>query len=259
MAPKIVAHLEKMNSIYVFRQKTLRMIIIAGTAILIGAFVWSFAGVVAYTSSARQHAELLAKLNKLVDYGKSVPTLDNIRELQKDTVTLQSHFDELESTLGRDAGGRIETAMQFKGELLKAQRSVLAKARERGVSVPEHIGIEEFIGKRIPQESDVPKLGGGIRKVKAILESLIDSGIVTISQVARVDDTPVKADAGDAAAFYIDHGFDVRFEASQDVLLKAVTAIMSSKEFLVIRNIEVRRLGDQKYAVRMIVSGIEFL
>lgn len=254
----IKKHLEKLNRIYLFPRKTLTSLCAGSTVLLLIVGIWALTGLAKERASKRQYRELMARLNALVDYGKKVPTLDNLRELQKDTVLLESHFNELEKTLGRKKE-RIATAMEFKGELLRAQRAVLAKAQERGVQIPEHIGNEEFTGKKIPDESEVPKLAGEVVKIKALLDILMDDGVTVINNVARLGVAQVKADPNDKDFFYNDHKIELRFEASQDILMQVIKHIMASKEFYVIRGIEVKYVAESKYAVRMIVSGIEYL
>jgi len=250
--------LERINRIYIFDHKTLMSICAIASALLLVFGIWTLTGVAKVRASKKQYRELMTKLNALVDYGKKVPTLDNLRELQKDTVVLESHFNELEKTLGKKKD-KIRTAMEFKGELLRAQRAVLAKAQERGVNLPEHIGNQEFIGKKIPDESEVPRLAGSIAKIKALLEILMDEGVTAIDHVARAGVAQVKEDPKDSDFFYNDHQIELRFEASQDILMQVVNRLIASKEFFVIRGVEVRYIADSKYVVRMVVSGIEFL
>jgi hypothetical protein len=254
----VIKSLEQLNRIYVFKRKTLMSLCAGASVVLLVIGVWTLTGVAKNRASKNEYRGLLARLNVLVDYGKKVPTMDNLRELQKDTVVLRSHYEELEKALGKKKG-RAATAMEFKGDLLRAQRVVLAKARERGVTIPDHIGVEEFIGKKIPDESEVSKLAGGIPAIKTLLDILMDGGVTTIGNVARLGVTQVKADPKDTGYFYNDHKIELRFESSQDMLIKVINSIITSKEFYVIRGVEVKCIAESKYAVRMVVSGIEFL
>ncbi|MFC2149541.1 hypothetical protein ACFLQ8_02455 [Candidatus Auribacterota bacterium] len=255
MVHKILHHI---NRIYIFKRNVL-IVIVACAVVIFSAFAYfTLKAVNKKNASYKKYNEQLSRLNSAVDFGKNMPTINALRALEGDRYELEKYFKELENVLGKGRKSTIRNPVEFKGELLRTRRHLLGMAHSLRITIPDDIGFGEYIGQKIPSSGEIPILAAQIGKIRALIVILLKGGVQTLNSVTRLTAAGHKAEKKDKTDFYIDYKFEVSFESSQEVLIDILESLRRSGQFFIIRDINVKKISDDKFAVRMVISGLVF-
>ncbi|MDP8263632.1 MAG: Amuc_1100 family pilus-like protein [Candidatus Ancaeobacter aquaticus] len=256
---KIIGSVKDINRIYIFKKKTLIAILVVGALIMSISIYYALSGLNMKKNSCKEYDRLFDRLNTVVDFGKSIPTIDALRTLESDKVVLKKQFKELEKSLSKGKPPTVSDPMEFKGKLLKLRRYYLDKSIKTGVKIPDGIGFGEFIGKKIPAYKEIPVLSDQLDKISILLNIVMINGVREILSVSRHGVSPQKVTPKDTSYFYNEYKFEVEFESDQQALVDILSALMTAKEFFVVRNINVKYVSESKYVIKLVISGLVFL
>jgi hypothetical protein len=77
----------------------------------------------------------------------------------------------------------------FKEAVRRARDEIYSESTNLNVEIPEEIGFAEYLGEKVPEQAELPRLASQLAIVKDVLDVLLSNRVRTISTVERSVDS----------------------------------------------------------------------
>lgn len=241
---------------------TIKRWILAGFAV--GFLILMFVVWMAQVASSRQKAaqaqwqEKITLIRALTKNGTWIPSLELWRGLERHSQTFTDQWDALLACLKKSEHiSSYANALEFKGDLFKMQRNLLAHAQALSIEIPPDIGFKQYTGKEIPPTSELATLSYELVMIKDFLELLMDCPVAQVKELER-GPAGQRSIRKDEAPLYHDFSFTVRFHCSTQAFQKFLKQLLAPGSFFVMENLEVRWRSANALEVVGTVRAITF-
>lgn len=223
---------------------------IVGTLCLIMALVTMNTKV----NAMREHKKIVNQWNMQLANLKVVPTPENIFLMQKEYKWLVNTEEELKQLLSKRKIQYTElTPLQFKEELLDTQVKLKQLADIQGCKLQGDLGFSEFSAGGIPEAKDVILLTKQLKVINELVNLLLKNRVAEISSITRFPEVYYNE-----ANLYQEVTFRVVICCTLEGLLKVLVDITNVPYVLVVRNLKIDKLDENKVNVEMLIGEVEF-
>ena len=236
-----------------------------GTGCVAGLIVLLFVAWLAQNAASSGNAahgqwkEKIGQIRVLTKDGKVIPSVELLKNLERQRLSSQAKLDTLLGTLNKSGSvPSYENPLAFKGDLFKVQRAIVSRGGALSIGVPSDIGFEEFTGKEIPPLSQLDGLSFQLAKIKDFLELLMDCPVGQIKDIARGSVERQRAEADEEVPFYQAFSFKVHFFCSSGAFKKFLSRLLGSGSFFVLENLDVRLRSENTLEVEASVKAVVF-
>lgn len=210
------------------------------------------------TESAQDTYQRLVK-----EYG-GAPTEEMVESKKQQVQELISKAQEMRAA-AVDAPLPSYNATTFKSELRTTRDTFQDFSQERNIRIPEDIGFAEFLGAKVPERSDLPKLTRQFVIVRSIMNVLFSNNVEEVGSIDRniagddnrtggmdfmdedvmfADETTTETEetvTTEAESQYDSVPVSFQFRVNPKNLYSILAGIRNSEYFLRVRNIDTRK------------------
>ncbi len=241
---------------------TIKRWILAGCAV--GLLIMLFVVWMAQVASSRQNAaqgqwqEKISQMRALTKNGSWIPSLELLRGLEGQSQQFTEQWNDLLAGLKKsELIPFYSNALEFKGDLFKLQRNLLAHAQVLSIEIPPDIGFKQYTGKEIPPASELAMLSYELVLIREFLELLLDCPVAQVKELER-GPAGQRSIGKDEAPLYHDFSFTVRFHCSTQAFQKFLRQLLAPGSFFVMENLDLRLRSANALEVTGTVRAITF-
>jgi len=180
------------------------------------------------------------------------PTTKTIFVLQHEYEWLRDKYNEMTKLLiAKKINTKKITPLEFKEKLLNAQLKFKQLAAIQDSKMPKSLGFPEYIGGRIPAESNVAVLHKQLIVIKGIVDLLLKNKVSEIIVIERFPE--VETDN-----VYKKLKVKIVMQCKLEQLLKILDELANAAYFTVVQQVEIEKLAENEVEVVLSVGVIDW-
>lgn len=186
-----------------------------------------------------------------------LPTPENIFILKNEYDWLLKREAELKQILSKKRIDAVSlTPLQFKEQLLDTQNKIKQLADIQGIKIKGTFGFPEYAGGEIPDAGRVMLLTKQLEVIKESLDIILKYKVEEIASIERMPELYSTEDT--KGVLYQEIVFRIEITGTYEQLLGILKDIINAKKILVVRNLKMDKIGENKIDAELLVSGVEF-
>ncbi len=205
------------------------------------------------SSALKDYMDVLKKRDKSSGSVNVAPTVDNMFIIKKDSEWLTEREQEVKEILEKKKLKLSEmTPLQFKEELLNAQIKFKQLAAIQGSTIDESLGFPEYVSGAIPSQDQIKLLLKQLFIIDEVTNIILKHKISEIVSIVRSNDLYV-----DKEAIYNEIAFKVNINCTMEELLAILKDFINAPNLLVIRDVNIQKLNEDKINSEILFGAVE--
>lgn len=195
------------------------------------------------TKTVRDYKILAGQWNEDLAGLKVAPTPENIFSLRREHEWIAAKEKELiQLLLKKTVPVRGLTPLQFKEELLNAQTKLRQLSAIQGSKLVEDLGFAEYTAGVIPHQDEVDSLTKQLTVINELVNLLLKYKVSEINSITRMPGMI----------------FKIEMHCSVEDLLAVMGDIVNAPYVLIVKNLKINKLDENKVTVEMLIGVCEF-
>lgn len=198
----------------------------------------------------------LEELKALALRTKMAPSNEITRQFDEKEIELENKYLEILKTIDKGGLEKEMSPLEFKEELLKTQDFLKERARIWNIQVPQSVGFREFEAGVIPEEKDIWNLSYQLSHIRNIVNLMVESKISRIDSIVKsVEVVDQKSKGLNAKQIFM---YQFKMQCNWSSLIQILTRLHGSRQFFLVKKIEVTNEDKDSLLVMMTVEAILF-
>lgn len=211
---------------------------------------------------------------------KVAPSAENIFVMKKEYEWLLTREDELDKLLDKKKlPVSTLTPLQFKEELLSAQRKLKQFADIQGCKIEGTLGFSEYASGEIPDKAQVPLLSKQLEVISELVNIILKYKIGEIVAIERLPSIPAEnlavaspsrgitprrgvpaeqSSGGMKKDLFQETVYIVDIHCTMEELIGILKDVINAPHILVVKSLKVDRLDDASISAELTVGAVEF-